>query len=272
MKLSLVVVLLLLLPVAPVRGGELCASMANVSWHTAHRSPTVDGVTVHVAGCADGQPIAIQLLTEHGDIPPHGPLMRAVADEQATYDLTEFDVLVEPVTGLRVFLEVRGDEQYSWQITLDRRFFNPAGSEQIGLRDLTILQVPHGDSYRVEGAPARYRETDCAELGYDPDDRIAEGSGLFDNVTEGGRHIVCFQQVAASRGHSGATEVLDGPLDRDPDDRTEVLGTSREQPAPSSTEGPLGRLAVTGSDLLLATAVGVATVGVGLVLLRRRHA
>jgi hypothetical protein len=250
----------------------ICSSTARVSWVAEWQTATVEAAIVEVPGCADGEAIGIQLLTEHGDLPGDGPLMTEVANESARFDFSHAAVRIEPVTGVRVFLELRGDEQYVWQITVERRFFNPAGSEQMGLRDLTILQIPHDGSYRVEGAPSRYRVTACADLGYRPDDRIAEGSGVFEDVIEGGRHVVCFQQVTPGRGQGGVTEVLHGPLERDPDDRTDVLGTSHERPAPSSTAGRLGRLAMTGNDLLLAASVGFATVGVGLGLLRRRRA
>jgi hypothetical protein len=256
----------------PATANELCASTATVAWEVDREATTVDAATVHTPGCADGETIGIQLLLDGGgELPEGGPLLRSVTAERAQFDLTGFAVRVEPVVGVRVFLPVPSDEQHTWQITVDRRFFNPAGSEQIGLRDLTILQVPHEGSYRVEGAPARYRETACADLGYDPEDRIAEGSGVFEGVTEGGRHIVCFQQVTPGRGQSNETEVLDGSFERDPDDRTEVLGTTRERPAPSNGT-PLGRLAMTGHDLLLAVAIGFATVGAGLSLLQRRRA
>jgi hypothetical protein len=265
---------LLLAPIpvlAETSPGGLCSSAARVSWVTESQTATVEDAIVDVPGCADGEAIGIQLLTEHGDIPGVGPLMTEVENERARFDLSHLAVRIEPVTGVRVFLELQGDEQYTWQITVDRRFFNPAGSEQVGLRDLTVLQVPHGGSYRVEGAPTRYRETACADLGYRPDDRIAEGSGVFEDVSQGGRHIVCFQQVTPGRGQGSDTEVLDGSLERDPDDRTEVLGTTLERPDPSN-DSPLARLATTGNDLLLAGAVGLATVGVGLGLLRRRRA
>jgi hypothetical protein len=256
--------------VLPASADELCSSTATVAWDTDEL--TVTAAVVHVPGCSDGDAVGIQLLLDDGsEVPADGPLMGSVTDERAGFDFSESPVEIEPVTGVRVFLEMRGEEPYTWQITVDRRFFNPAGSEQVGLRDLTVLQVPHGGSYRVEGAPARYRATDCADLGYEPEDRIAEGSGVFEGVTEGGRHIVCFQQVTPGRGQEDDTEVLDSALERDSDDRTEVLGSSLERPAPSN-DSPLARLATTGNDLLLAVAVGFATVGVGLGLLRRRRA
>jgi hypothetical protein len=250
-----------------------CSEVANVLWETDTSRLIVTGAIVAVPGCADGEVVAFQLLLDDGsELPEDGPLMGTVTDERARFDLSEARVKIEPVTGVRVFLEIQGDEQYTWQITVDRRFFNAAGNEQVGLRDLTILQVPHDGSYRVEGAPARYLETSCAELGYEQADAIAEGSGTFENVTAGGRHIVCYQQTTAGRGPANAsdTDVLDGSLERDPDDRTEVLRTSHERPGPSSTAGPLGRLAMTGNDLLLAATIGLATVGIGFGLLRRR--
>jgi hypothetical protein len=258
----------------PAAAGELCSAAAHVSWVTDWDTVTVQAAVIDVPGCGDGEPIGIQLLTDHGDVPGDAPLMTEVKNGRALFDLSHLAVRVEPVTGVRVFLELRGGEQYTWQITVDRRFFNPAGNEQVGLRDLTVLQVPDLGSYLVEGAPERYRETSCAELGYEPSDAIAEGSGTFENVTAGGRHIACFQQTTAGRGPANAsdTDVLDGSLERDPHDRTKVLGTSHERPASSSTAGPLGRLAMTGNDLLLATTIGLATVGIGFGLLRRRRA
>jgi hypothetical protein len=251
--------------------GATCTDSVQVSWQNNWDVATVEGVAVTAEGCVDGEPVGIQLLSDDGDVPPDGPLMAQLTDGRAVFDVSGLEVRIEPVTGVRVFLELQGDEQYTWQITVDRRFFNPVGNEQIGLRDLTILQVPHLGSYRVEGAPTRYRETSCAELGYDPEDRIAEGSGVVEDVSQGGRHIVCFRQVTPGRGQVSDTEVLDGSLERDPDDRTEVLGTSLERPDPAN-DSPLARLAMTGNDLLLGVAVGLATVGVGLGLLRRRRA
>jgi hypothetical protein len=262
-----------LLPISPVAAHDLCTSTAHVSWDIDVIELTITGVRVDLPGCSDGDPVGIQVLTDDGDIPADAPLMGAVSDERALFDVTQYALRVEPVTGVRVFLERRGDEPYTWQITVDRRFFNPAGNEQVGLRDLTVLQVPHLGSYRVEGAPTRYRETSCAEFGYEPSDAIAEGSGTFADVTAGGRHIACFQQVTPGRGPASDAEVLEEVLERDPDDRTEVLGAGLERPSsPGSRGGVLGRLAMTGNDLLLATAIGFATLGVGLGLLRRRRA
>jgi hypothetical protein len=270
--LALTVLLITTLGVPAAAAEGLCSSTASVAWETDTAELTVTAAVVHTPGCSDGEAVGLQLLLDDGsEVPEAGPLMGSVADERARFDLSESPVEILPITGVRVFLEVRGDEQYTWQITVDRRFFNPAGSEQIGLRDLTVLQVPDGNTYRVEGAPVRYRETSCGDLGHEPADVIAVGSGVFVNVTAGGRHIACFQQITASgpgtlSGVGGDTDRSDDTIDRVPGDRTAVVDEVVEG-APSA-----GRLAMTGNDLLLAAAVGLATVGVGLGLLWRRRA
>jgi hypothetical protein len=271
--LAVTACLVTMVGVPPAAADGLCSSTATVAWETDVDELTITAAVVHAPGCSDGEAVGIQLLLDDGsEVPEDGPLMGTVTEERSRFDLGAASVSIEPVTGVRVFLEVHGAEHSAWQITVDRRFFNPAGSEQVGLRDLTILQVPHGGSYPVEGAPPRYRERACAHLGYRPDDRIAEGSGIFQDVAAGGRHIVCFQQVTPGRGQASDAAPRDGSLEREPDDRSGVVGTSRERPGPSSTAGPLVRLAMTGNDLLLAAAIGLVTVGVGLGLLRRSRA
>lgn len=277
--------------------GTACTDGVQVSWRTNWDAATVEGIVVAADGCGDGEPVGIQLLTDDGDVPADGPLMGEVSDERAFFDITEYAVRIEPVTGIRVFLQVSDGEQYTWQITVDRRFFNQAGNEQVGLRQLTVLNVPHGGSYTVPGAPTRYDEVVCADVGHEPDGVIAEGSGTFHDVSRSGLHIACYQQRPGTPGAPppgpggpGAEQPVVIPPDEssDPDDDTDVLDEVREQDGDDDTDvrgevidrrptgggqaGVLGRLAMTGSDVLLATTVGLATLGLGLVLLRRRRA
>jgi hypothetical protein len=241
------------------------------------------------------------LIINDGDVPPNGPLMGQVTDERVVFDVSGLDIRIEPVTGIRVFLELSGGEQLTYQITVDRRFFSSAGSEQVGLRQLTVLNVPLGGSYVVPGAPNRYTEVLCETVGYEPTDLLKEGSGTFP-ATGSGRHIACFQQEpgspggqppgpggpgseqpivippddASSGGGEGPSDVLDEGHDPGSDDLldaedtedTGVLGEVIDRRG----DRVLGRLAMTGSDLLVAFAVGLMTVGIGLGLLRRRRA
>jgi hypothetical protein len=290
-----------MLGVPPAAAAGLCSSTATVAWETNFADATVAAVAIDVPGCSDGEAVGIQLLLDdESELPKDGPLMGQVSGERAVFDVSGLDIRIEPVTGIRVFLELSGGEQLTYQVTVDRRFFSSAGSEQVGLRQLTVLNVPFGSSYLVPGAPNRYTEVRCETVGYAPEDASDEGSGTF-SATASGRHIACFQQVPgapggqppgpggpgseqpivippddASRGGEDPSDVLDESHDRGSDDLldaedsdgSDVLGEVIDRRG----DRVLGRLAMTGSDLLVAVAVGLMTVGIGLGLLRRRRA
>jgi hypothetical protein len=278
-----------------------CTNAADISWEVDRSDHRVRTIIVEVDGCDGGELVGIQLITEDGDVPPSAPLVGEAWEGTATFDLMDTGLYVAPITGVRVFLELSGGEQVTYQITVDRRFFSSAGSEQVGLRQLTVLNVPLGGSYVVPGAPNRYTEVLCDQVGYEPEDVVGEGSGTFDELSASGRHITCFQQDPgtpggrppapggpgseqpivippddASSGDGDPSDVLDEGHDpgssdlHDPEDTedTGVLGEVIDRRG----DRVLGRLAMTGSDPLVAVAIGLMTVGIGLGLLRRRRA
>jgi hypothetical protein len=232
--------------------GELCSEVAHVSWQADWDTVTVARAAVDVPGCGDGEPVGIQLIADDGDVPEDGPIMGVVKDERVVFDLTSLEQRVEPVIGVRVFLDLHEEEFVFFEVTFDRRYFNSAGNEQRGLRQVTSLQVPLDVSYVVPGAPSGYEDVDCSEVNTTVDDDvIAQGSGTFTAVAAG-RHLVCYRQTPGAQ--SGA------PDDREPavlsaantGDGVEVLGESHRAPSPTEA----GLLPVTGAALWLVALVG----------------
>jgi hypothetical protein len=239
--------------------GLLCSDVAEVSWQADWDTVTVARAAVDVPGCGDGEPVGIQLLTDDGDVPEDGPIMGVVEDERVVFDLASLEQRVEPVTGVRVFLELTEEELVFFEVTVDRRFFNAPGNEQRGLRQVTSLQVPLDGSYHVPGAPSGYQDVDCSEVNtIIGDDVIEEGSGTF-TASASGRHLACYQQTpGAARSPDGQEpEVLGETITAD-DAEVEVLGEAHRAPSPAEA----GLLPVTGAALwLLVLLGGLLTVG-----------
>ncbi len=215
---------------------DACSDSMDISWETNVGQATVETVVLDVPGCDDGEPVGVQLITDDGDVPRDGPIMAEVQDEQADIDITALEQRIEPVTGVRVFLELSEDEVRFLEITVDRRFFNAPGNEQKGLRQTTVLQVEAGEDYVIPGAPQGYGEIDCADVDLRPDDIIDEGSGTA-TAAEAGRHLVCYQQDPGGPR---------GPIDDEPEvvgddengDDTDVLGEGQTRDEPDEPDEP----------------------------------
>lgn len=238
-----ILAILLLALTPPAVAAELCATEAHVAWVVDHETATVSGAHVEVPGCADGDVVGLQLLTDDGDL-PSDPILTEALDERAAFDLRPFDVHIEPVIGVRVLLTDRSTAEPGYEITVERRFFNRAGNEQRGLRETSTLFVPLGETYTVAGPPARYQAVGCGEPGVEPtDDLVGEGPGTVEPDASG-RHLACFQLITGAP-NDGGVDVLDDALTRDPSaggttDTTTVLATA------TSADGALPR---TGFDL-----------------------
>lgn len=77
MRAGLLVMLVLGLLSSPATAteaaeGDPCSTTASVSWLTNHEDVTVEGAVVDVPGCADGEPVGLQLLTDDGGLPAEG--------------------------------------------------------------------------------------------------------------------------------------------------------------------------------------------------------
>lgn len=228
---------LMLVPTTPALAGQLCSNTADVSWEVDHATVTVTGVFVEVEGCDDGEFVGIELITDDGDLPDDGPLPGQVEDEVAYFDISDWELRVEPVTGIRVYLEVHGVPTPVVTITVEQRFFNPAGNEQVGRSHTTQLIVSLGGTYSVPGAPDGYREVACdgmnLRVGPDEPEPQEAGSGEFE-AERSGLHRVCYQMIAPGTGAAPPgqsdtrdadepveveePEVLDAVLDRDDPD------------------------------------------------------
>jgi hypothetical protein len=260
--IALVVCLLALLP-APAFGAEAeaCTETANVTWETNWEDVTVTGAIVEVPGCADGDQVGLQLLTDDGDLPAE-PLVSEVEAEHAWFDLDHLDVRIEPVIGVRVLLYGEAIVEIV-QISVEQRFFAQSENEQRGLRRTTPLEVPIGGQYLVPDAPTRYDVVACADMNTTlPNDLVGQGAGTF-TATTAGTHVVCYQQQAGTPG--GAPDVEDPSVVQG----TDVLGDNITRPAPAGTG--LGGLAATGANIVGAGLLGLAFVVTGrrLVGLRR---
>lgn len=249
--------------------GELCSDTATVSWQTNLGALQVTGVFVEVIGCDDGEFVGIELLMDDGSqVPPAEPLGSEVEDDIAFFDLSELDVGIEPVVGIRVYLVIHGEPVPVASIIVEQRFFNQAGNEQFGLRVTTPLTVPFEQSYAVPSAGPGYQDVDCDEVNLvlDEADGPVVGWGAGDFVaTVSGRHIACYEQVPGtpggpSPGSPGAEEpeVLGVVLERDVangDDHATVLGQV------------LARTGLDATHLVVIAAIALAG---GILLLRRR--
>jgi hypothetical protein len=280
--LSLVAALTLALAAGPAGAAEpaagdgtICAGLARVGWDVDLDDVSVRGATVAVQGCDDGEPVGLQLIIDDGDVPDDGPLFAEVVDEVASFDLSPLGVGVEPVVGVRVFLVVQNEPVELLSLTIEQRFFNPAGNEQQGLRRTSSLLVAPGASYLVPGAGRGYTDVACADVSTTlPPDLTAQGAGTF-TVSDAGTHVVCYQQLPGQQGGPGPggpgvepPQVLGVALERDIDPTAAGSGTSRDD---GTTV--LGRvLARTGIDAALLAFVGAVLLAVGgrLVLHRRR--
>jgi hypothetical protein len=257
---ALLAVLLALPTIAHAAGQDLCTDLATVYWDVDLASVTVNGATVDVPGCADGEPVGIQLITDDGDLPPDGPMMGQAEDGHATFDLTGYAVRVEPVTGIRVFLRVPGNEHPVWVIVVEQRFFNEPGNEQLGLRRSTTLEVPLDGEYAVPGPPTRYDEVRCDQVDTIlPPDLVGEGSGIFP-ATAAGIHVVCYRQQPGVPG--GPPDVEDPRVVEE----AEVLGEILTR-RPGRTGSAF--LPSTGADLLVLAWLAIGAVGIGRRLSRR---
>lgn len=274
-------------------GGELCTDFASMSWETDITTLTVAGATVEVKGCDDGEPVGLQLITDEGDVPDDGPIMKEAADERAFFDLTDFEQDIEPVTGVRVYLQLADEVEY-WEITVERRFFNMPGNEQLGLRQTTVLLVPDGGTYRVPGAPGGYDEVACEDVGVDiddiddsleGDDNGRQGSGEEFTATESGRHLACYQQTPGEPrepideepeiiedaddpaddtevgDETGAEDAPSAPVDPDPDTDLDDAASAPDDTDDDATarpeEGPSAREVADATDVLALTGVNV---------------
>lgn len=230
--------------------GQQCTDTVSVRWQVDHERVTVDAAVVEAPGCPDGTPVGIQLITDDGDVPDE-PLVESSTNERATFDLTDYALRVEPVTGVRVFLEGEAVEG-TVTIIIDRRFFNPAGNEQVGLRDRRTTTLEIGTTYLVAGPPDGYGEVSCDDVDLVVEDAVGEGVGLF-TATAAGRHVACFQKQV-------------GPA-RDDVDGTDVLGNILTRGGEVLRGGPL---AMTGLSVLRLAVVGLAALGLGAALARWR--
>jgi hypothetical protein len=87
--------------------GRPCSSDATVLWETGHPNLRVTGATVDVPGCDDDEIVGLQVITDAGDVPSE-MLFAEVVDERAFFDLSPYDIGIEPTTGVRVALVVDG--------------------------------------------------------------------------------------------------------------------------------------------------------------------
>lgn len=246
---------------AVAQDGAGCTDTAHVSWESNWDDVTIEAAIVDVPGCADGDEVGLQLLTDDGDL-PQDPLVGVVGSEQVRFDLDALDVRIEPVIGVRILLYGETVVEIV-HVTVEQRFFSASGNEQQGLRRVTELEVPLGDAYRVPGAPTRYDTATCADMQRweEPGDLIGQGAGTF-TATTAGTHVVCYQQRPGTPG--GPPDVEDPSVDQ-----TGVLGDGVTRPGstPMSGDGPL---ASTGAGVLGAGILGGGLVLVGRVLTRRR--
>ena len=105
--LTISLVVLVVQAPAALAEGRLCADTATVSWQTDLGELQVTGVFVEVPGCEDGVFVGIELLMDDGgQVPPEEPLGSEVEDEVAFFDVSDLDVGIEPVVGIRVYLVV----------------------------------------------------------------------------------------------------------------------------------------------------------------------
>lgn len=235
---------------AAVADGVVCTDTVSVSWGTDWETVTVTDAVVEALGCDDGTDVGLQLITDDGDLPA-APLVAQIQAERASFDLRPLDVGIEPVTGVRVLLDGAVLAAVV-EITVDQRYFNRPGNEQVGHRETTTLQVPADGRYTVPGAPSRYTEVDCAEVGLlSDDDVIDEGSGPF-TATASGVHRVCYLQVPGTQGGRDDDRGVPGVLDD-----VAVLG-SRFGPdgGAAASGGVEGALALTGGGLATAAMLG----------------
>ena len=92
---------------AAVAEGQLCTYTATVSWQTDLAELQATGAFVEVFGCDDGEFVGIELLMDDdSQVPPEEPLGSEAEGEVALFDVSGFDVGIEPVVGIRVYLVV----------------------------------------------------------------------------------------------------------------------------------------------------------------------
>lgn len=269
MKLAALCMLLLALLPAPVLAAAAddagCTDAAHVRWDVDIDQSTVEGASVDVPGCADGDLVGLQLIMEDGDLPSE-PLVAAVEDEKAVFDLTPYAPGIAPTIGVRVTLHpsegVAGDERI--EVTVERRYFNPAGNEQRALREIERLSLDVGSAYVVAGPPDGYRVTDCSAVGVS-EDVVGEGVGTF-IATESGRHLACYRMTPGAPAS--------------PPDETAALDDTVTRPgvvAPGSPSVVSGAptdavLARTGASVAVMLVLGMLMLGLGWRLTQtRRH-
>lgn len=293
LSVLILTVLASLVAVAPASAQEACASDAFVRWQVDNAELLVTGAEVTVPGCDDGEDVGLQLITDDGDVPEDDPLGAEVADEVATFDLSDLEVGVEPVTGVRVFLIVDDEPVPVPVVTIvvDQRYFNQAGNEQIGLNQQSELTAPESQgSYTVPGAPTGWEHISCEaddldldldgfdDLLRDEDGDLVEGpsgDGGFP-FEDSGRHLVCYQQTPGAGGPpvTDDPEVLDDAVTDettdgddgvlDDSDETAVRGESEERRGPVDAA-----LALTGLDVASALTLGSGLLLVGIVAVIR---
>lgn len=276
MRATIVVVLtwalaLLVGPGLAAAQEEGCTQHARVTWDTGTDSVRVDAAHVAVPGCADGERVGLQLLTDDGDLPLE-PLIAAVVDEHAVFDLVPLDVRIEPVTGVRIVL-YGADDVVLVEVEVEQRYFSAPGREQRGLRRTDLLQVPLGGRYVVPEPGPGYATVACAEVGVSTEGTLAEGAGTFD-AGAGGRHLACHRRTSA--GPAPARPGSDGPQvlgesearieRRASAGGTEVLGASADRRAGAG-------LPRTGVDplVVLGTGLGLLVVGASTLANQRRR-
>ena len=94
-------------PAAPAFGEIVtCSDSAHVSWRADDSFTLIHGAVVRVPGCDNGEAVGLQVLTTDGDV-PNEPLRASADDENATFDLEPYGLRIEPVIGVRVFLNGR---------------------------------------------------------------------------------------------------------------------------------------------------------------------
>ena len=260
------------IPVAHAAGG-ICSELARVSWQVDRTSILVRGVTVEVVGCEDGEFVGIELITDDGVVPEDGALSGSVEGEVARFDVSAFELRVEPVIGIRVYLEVDGIPTPVVTITVEQRFFTPDGQEQVQLRLTTELVVRLGGAYVVPGPWRGYEHVECRDLGVEVDQpTVAEGLGTF-TATASGLHLVCYLRIEAAPEEP---EVIDDieeaqPVDeiQEPvvvDDLEETTEADEDDDPTTVLDQVLARTGASTAHLML---IGGLSLAIGVALRRR---
>jgi len=182
-----------------VAQGQHCTYTATVSWQTDLAELQVIGVFVEVLGC-DVEVVGIELLMDDdSQVPPEEPLGSEAEGEVALFDVSGFDR--DRTRGRDPGLPRRPRRPDPVvMISVEQRFFNQAGHEQLGLRTVTELLVPVGGQYHVPSAGPGYTDIRCEDVGATSEVLINEGHGDFEAGESSGVHLACYQQTPGTPG------------------------------------------------------------------------